>query len=111
MLIRPMSVGDAGAVALLNREMQYHSSDEQVAARFAAISSQAGNALFVAEREGTVIGWAHARIVELLQSEPYVAVVGLAVLRGARQQRVGAGLLAACRAWAQERGHAEVRVP
>jgi predicted N-acetyltransferase YhbS len=111
MLIRPMSVGDAGAVALLNREMQYHSETGDVVARFRSISSQAGNAFFVAESDGTVVGWAHVRVVELLQSEPYAALAGLAVLRDLRRQRIGAGLVAACRAWALERGHGDVRLP
>jgi predicted N-acetyltransferase YhbS len=111
MLIRPMSVGDAGAVASLNREMQYHSEAEQIAARFETISCQAGNALFVAERDGSVVGWAHVRIVELLQMDAYAALVGLAVHRDARRQQVGASLIGACRAWAAQRGHAEVRVP
>jgi N-acetylglutamate synthase-like GNAT family acetyltransferase len=106
-----MSLGDAGAVALLNREMQYHSETEQIVARFRSISSQAGNALFVAERDGAVVGWAHVRIVEMLQTEPYAALVGLAVFRDLRRQSVGTSLIAACRAWARERGHADVRVP
>ena len=106
-----MSVGDAGAVALLNREMQYHSETEQIAARFRSISSQAGNALFVAESDGLVVGWAHVRVVEMLQTEPYAALVGLAVLRDLRRQRIGARLVAACRAWALEQGHADVRLP
>ena len=106
-----MSVGDADAVALLNREMQYHSSAEQIAARFESISAQAGNAILVAERDGVVVGWAHVRIVESLQNEPYAALVGLAVRRESRRQRIGAELIAACRGWAVERGHPDVRLP
>jgi len=111
MLIRPMSVRDAGAVASLNREMQYHSDPGQIAARFESLASQDGNALFVAERDGAVVGWAHVRVVELLQTDPYVALVGLAVRRDLRRQQVGASLIAACRNWAVEHGHGEVRVP
>ena len=91
--------------------MQYHSEVRQIEARFESISSQSGNALFVAERDGTVVGWAHVRVVELLQTEPYVALVGLAVQRDLRRQQVGASLVTACRAWAQKQGHADVRVP
>ena len=105
-----MSVGDASAVALLNREMQYHSDTEQIAARFESIASQAGNALFVAERDGTVLGWAHVRVVELLQTDPYAALVGLAVQQDVRRQRIGSELIAACRTWAQAQGIADVRV-
>ncbi len=111
MLIRPMSVGDAGAVAFLNREMQYHSEPEEIVARFRSITSQPGNALFVAENDGKVVGWAHAREVELLQLGAYVALVGLAVHSDARRERVGAALVQACRAWAQGRGHADLRLP
>ena len=111
MLIRPMSVRDAGAVALLNREMQYHSSEPQIAARFRSLSAQPGNGLFVAETGGEVVGWAHVRLVELLQTDPYAALAGLAVRLDAREQRIGAQLVAACRAWAQDRGHADVRLP
>jgi predicted N-acetyltransferase YhbS len=111
MLIRPMSVGDAVAVASLIREMQYRSDAEQIAARYEAIASQANNAMFVAERNGLVVGWAHVRIVELLQMDPYAALVGIAVQIDMRGQQVGATLIAACRAWAAQRGHHEVRVP
>jgi predicted N-acetyltransferase YhbS len=111
MLIRPMSVGDAGDVASLNREMQYHADASHIAARFEAISSQPGNALFVADAEGEVLGWAHVRIVELLQIAPYAALVGLAVRTDARQQRIGIRLVAACRTWARTRGHEDVRLP
>src|SRR5215831_3303711 len=103
MLIRPMSVEDAVAVASLILEMQYHSEAEQVAARFEAIASQPDNALFVAERDGAVVGWAHVRIVELLQLAPYAALVGIAVQRDLRGKQVGATLIAACRAWALRR--------
>jgi len=106
-----MSVGDAGAVALLNREMQYHSSAARIAARLEAISSQAGNALFVAERDGDVVGWAHVRIVELLHTDPYAAVVGLGVRRDLRRQRIGGQLIAHCRGWARERGLEDVHLP
>ena len=105
-----MSIADAGAVAALNREMQYHADEARVAARFVAISSQPGNALYVADSQGAVLGWAHVRIVELLQLEPYAALVGLAVRADARRQRIGGQLVAACRSWALERGHAGVRL-
>ncbi|HEX6364008.1 MAG TPA: GNAT family N-acetyltransferase [Albitalea sp.] len=111
MLIRAMSRGDAGAIASLNQEMQYHADADQIAARFDVLSRQPGNGLFVAESDGDVVGWAHVHVMELLQTEPYAALVGLAVRLDARQQRIGAQLIDACRAWARERGHGDVRLP
>ena len=80
-----MSIGDADAVAMLNREMQYHADPTRIADRFRSISAQPGNALFVAHVDGDVLGWAHVRIVELLQLAPYAALVGLAVRTDARR--------------------------
>ena len=111
MLIRPMSLGDAGVIASLNQEMQYHADADLIAARFERLSSLPGNGLFVADSGGDVVGWAHVHVIELLHTEPYAALVGLAVRLDARQQRIGAQLIDACRAWARERGHPDVRLP
>jgi GNAT superfamily N-acetyltransferase len=91
--------------------MQYHSDPEQISARFTSIASQPGNALFVAENGGTIVGWAHAREIALLQMDAYVALVGLAVHTERRRDGVGAELIAACRAWARERGYEDLRLP
>jgi predicted N-acetyltransferase YhbS len=111
MLIRPMSEADAAAIALVNRDMRYQASAEQIVQRFQTIAAMPGNALFVAEREGVVLGWAHARVVSLLQSEPYVSLASVMLRQQAKRERVGAALIDACRRWAQDLGYADVLLP
>jgi hypothetical protein len=72
MLIRPMSEADAAAIALVNRDMRYQSTAEQIVRRFQSICGIPGDLFGVAAREGVGLGGGHARVVGLLQSVPYL---------------------------------------
>jgi GNAT superfamily N-acetyltransferase len=105
-----MRVDDLPRVGDLSAELGYPADAPALSARFARLAADPGDALFVAERDGRVVGWIHAHPRWLLESEPYAEIGGLVV--DARAQRSGAGraLVEEVVRWATGQGLARVRV-
>lgn len=110
MLIRAMTTEDIDRVAVLAGELGYPLSAHVLGQRFAALARSDTDEIFVAERDGEVVGWIHLKAFFDLLEEPTVEIRGLVV--DARCRGVGIGQLLVetgeCRA--RERGIARMRV-
>lgn len=105
MRIRPMVPADAGQVAELVTQLGYPSSPSQLARRFAVVAERPDHAVFVAVApDGAVLGVIHARVADLLELDPSVAIESLVVDEGARGRGIGGSLVAEAEQWASARG-------
>ena len=110
MRIRPMTAADIDAVTVLCGQLGYPSTAQEVAARFEGLASRPPNAVFVAEEDDTILGWAHVQEILTLESGPSADLGGLVVDDAARGRGVGRQLVEAAERWAIERGYREMRV-
>lgn len=108
--IRPIDADDAEAAAALSGELGYPVSAVDMRTRLASLLAMPDHGVFVACREGAVLGWIHVAAVQHLQSDPRAEIGGLVVTASARSQRVGARLVAAAEQWARDRGFATIVV-
>ena len=109
--VRPMRAGDAAAVAELSGELGYPATAASLLNRFALIAERVDARVFVAQTsDGPIIGWVHVYGAYLLESDAHAEIGGLVVAEKARGQRVGAALMSAAEAWAEEHGYGSVRV-
>ncbi|MGC4082537.1 MAG: GNAT family N-acetyltransferase [Vicinamibacterales bacterium] len=109
-MIRPVALADADAVAALSGELGYPTSAEAMRARLETLTAMPDHGVFVACRDGAVLGWIHVAAVLHLQSEPRAEIGGLVVTSSARSQRVGARLVAAAEQWARDHGFTTIVV-
>ncbi|OHX12200.1 hypothetical protein BI347_00815 [Chromobacterium sphagni] len=109
-LVRSMLESDIAEVARLCGDLDYPSSEEDVARRYATIRAFPDNEIWVAERESRVVGWAHGHGVHLLEAESCVEIGGIVVDPAFQGLGIGRLLLAACEQWAQERGYPRIRL-
>jgi GNAT superfamily N-acetyltransferase len=108
--IQPMSSSDVAAVATLNAELGYSGSVDGMRSRFAAITGRPAEGLFVAVRDGAVIGWIHVQAQHSLVSDPFAEVTGLVVAKDARRNGLGRALVERAKGWAVEQGYSRLRV-
>jgi len=114
--IRPARADDVAAIAGLHAEdaVGGHGdvwSDETrpaYEAAFARIAASPDIALFVAEKEGAVVGAFQVCAIPGIagRGSTRVKVEGVQVRRDLRSAGIGAAMMAAAEAWAQERGAA-----
>ncbi len=110
MAIRPCRPADAQAVAELATELGYPTDEAQAGARLAWLLDRDDERILIAEDDGIVVGWLHAREVRSLESEPFGEIAGLVVAAPRRGEGFGKALVQAALAWAAERGLATLRV-
>ena len=110
MPIRRCRLADARAVAELATELGYPTDAAQAGSRLARLLERDGDLIFVAEDDGIVVGWLHAREVRALESEPFAEIAGLVVAAARRGEGFGKAMVQAALDWAAERGLATVRV-
>lgn len=109
--IRNASVEDAEALQRLNRdEMGYSYPPEQTAERLERLLTSSADRIYVAEIDGTVVGYIHAQHYELLYADPMKNILGIAVSSWFRRMGIGAALLKKAEEWAAEDGCAGVRL-
>lgn len=110
-VIRPMKVEDAPAVALLATQLGYPSTAEQIRARFLGLDGFPDARVLIAEgSDGTAVGWLHVFGRRLLESDPDAEVGGLIVEEQARGRGIGKALMASAESWARERGYKIVSI-
>ena len=110
-ILRRAVSSDAAALARLTTQLGYPVSDSTIAARFARVTERSDNCLLVAEdANGQLLGWIHAFVIQLLESEYRVEIGGLVVDAQCRRRGVGRQLVSAIEEWAKERGATEISV-
>lgn len=107
--VRWMNADDAPAVAELTTQLGYPSSEAAIRRRFQGLGRE-DDALYVAESDGKVVGWIHARAVYLLEIDPLAEIWGLVVGDRSRGRGVGVALIEAVERWARERGLGMIQV-
>ena len=103
--IRSARQEDIPSLADLCTQLGYPTSPQELVQRLPAISTLPDQLILVAlDSNLTVVGWVHAFIYRVLESEPMVEIGGLVVDQDARGQGAGGGLLAAVEDWAIAQG-------
>ena len=103
--IRRARAQDAARLAELSAQLGYPATDTQIADRLRRLLRAPKHIVFVAEKPGAgVIGWLHASVVHLLESETRAEINGLIVADGHRSAGAGAKLLEAAEQWARKNG-------
>lgn len=102
---------DCAAICQLNQDaLGYPYPMDKTALRLLSVLQNQQVALFVAERDDTVVGYIHAADYECTYVDPLVNILAVAVDRRARRSGVGRALLAQVERWAKARRAAGVRL-
>lgn len=108
--IRPMIDDDIVAVAALCGQLGYPATTGEIRARFDAITARGAGVVLVAETNGSLLGWIHAAVSPVLETNLYAEIAGLVVDESCRSQGVGAALVEAAEEWARTAGCGAMRV-
>jgi GNAT superfamily N-acetyltransferase len=106
--VRPMTTADLEAVRPLLAQLGYDLAPDEVRRRFAAITSAAGHAVFVAETAGRVVGMMHLFARPAFDKPPETVVQAIVVDAAHRGRGVGKILMEAAEDWAAQRGYRSV---
>lgn len=106
---RPASPEDATQLLELLEALGYAATERDLAERLRQIEGQ-GHRVFVAEKEGEVVGCVQALIDIRLAEGRVGEIVSLVVKPPARGSGIGKGLLQTATEWLQARGCAQIRV-
>lgn len=114
--LRPATAADARCLADLATQLGYPASAAEVEQRLKRIGDSQDHFVCVAEldegrsvdRTGAVVGWIHAFVSQLVESDLHVEIGGLVVDRNQRGLGVGKALLERAEAWALSKGIREV---
>jgi GNAT superfamily N-acetyltransferase len=108
--VRLASLRDAAVLAGLATQLGYPSSRRDVEARLSRVLDDPKHRVLVAEARGRILGWAHAYLCCVIQSDPYVELGGLVVDESYRGGGVGGKLVSRVEEWAHENGCRTVSV-
>jgi GNAT superfamily N-acetyltransferase len=104
MTIRTARLDDAAALGRLATQLGYPTTSDQASRRAADVVSRPGNAVFVAEVDGEVVGWVHVVEIVTLESDRSAEIAGLIVDEAHRGVGIGARLVAEVERWARLEG-------
>jgi GNAT superfamily N-acetyltransferase len=109
--VRRAQARDAARIAELSGQLGYPATEAQIEKRLRQLMRASKHIVLVAEKPGAgVIGWIHASVMNLLESETRVEINGLIVADGHRSVGAGAKLLEAAEQWARRHGCERVNV-
>lgn len=108
--VRPARLTDAPAFASLATQLGYPSSTLQVEERMATVLEDPKHLILTAVFGNHVVGWAHAYICCLVESDAYVELGGLVVDESHRGKGAGGKLLERVEDWARQKGYRAVSV-
>ena len=111
LLIRKCKLGDSAALAALNRdEMGYDYPVAAVEEKLKKLLPDMSHLVLLAEKDGEVVGYAHAEEYELLYSGTMVNIMGIAVSSKCRRTGAGKALMAEVERWAGAIGAEGIRL-
>jgi GNAT superfamily N-acetyltransferase len=111
MTIRVLSEGDARAIAELNAQLGYPSTEAQVEKRIPMVAASGNDRVLVAAADdGRAIGWIHLRGFVSLHGDPMAEICGMVVDAKQRNRGIGTHLIAAAEEWARSQGYGSMRV-
>jgi GNAT superfamily N-acetyltransferase len=102
--LRPARLTDAPALANLATQLGYPSSPGQVEERMTTVLDDPKHLILAAVSGGAVVGWAHAYVCCLVESDTFAELGGLVVGESHRGKGVGAKLLEKVEEWARQKG-------
>lgn len=110
MNIRKAKINDASAISkICTDDLGYKCSEEFVSKHLKNIYGKR-EAVYVAEIDGTVVGYIHAEIYSTLYYESMINILGIAVSSDFRRQGIGRALLSRAEDWGKKQGINTVRL-
>jgi len=104
-VVRRARAADVAALTRLAGELGDASEEAQMKRRFARVTSDTQNRVFVAEdSDSNVIGWVQVRCSRELAVEPRGEVTGLIVTSAARGRGAGRQLMEVAELWTKQQG-------
>jgi predicted N-acetyltransferase YhbS len=103
-VIRDARAADAAAIANLTRQLGYDVTEAEAVERLARMLLRDDQRIFVADRDGRVVGWVHAVLAQYIDTDAFVMIGGLVVDRDHRRMGVGQALMNHAEAWAARHG-------
>jgi GNAT superfamily N-acetyltransferase len=97
-------LADAPAFANLATQLGYPSAPRQVEERLSTVVDDPKHLILAAVAGGRVVGWAHAYVCCLVESDTFAELGGLVVDESCRGQGVGGKLLEKVEDWARQKG-------
>lgn len=110
MLLRTPRSSESEPLARLVGELGYGVSPDELGRRLEAVRESVGDLVLVAEQEGWIIGFLHARRVRGVLSGERAEIAALVVAPGARRRGAGRRLVEAAAEWAGRCGVERLRV-
>lgn len=102
--IRLAALEDAAALAGLSTQLGYATSEDDARRRLIQVAGNPENVVFVAAlREGRVVGWLHAYLCHLVESDMYAEIGGLVVDQQHRRSGGGRLLMQHAEQWARSK--------
>lgn len=108
--IREIRAEDYKDIFKLNKELGYLYDIDKVKGRIEYILNSTKDKVFVAQCEGSVIGYIHGSPYELLFSDPMVNILGFVISEGYRGSGIGNKLIQALEEWASKNGFTGIRL-
>ena len=110
LLVRQAQLADASRMAELSGTLGYPVSSQAMDRRLGRVLNLETHCVFVAEKNGEVVGWSHGVEQEMLELDCRCEIWGLVVAEAARGRGVGRRLIEAIEKWARDRGLADMSV-
>ncbi len=108
--IRPATLDDTEGIASLSDQLGYPTPPERMRERLNLLLPRKDQQLFVADRDGQLVGWLHVAKIERVESDAFAEIYGLVIRDTERGQGIGALLVRAAEGWAASNGLPKVRV-
>ena len=102
--IRIATDADAESIARLSGQLGYPSTADEAIQRLRSINQFSEHAVFVAEADGKVAGWAHIFVRPSLTTESSAELASLVVDEHCRSHGIGQALIDAAERWTLEQG-------
>jgi len=107
---RVASTVDAEAIARLSGQLGYSVEDDMLRKRLSALLGSTLDSVYVAETDGSVVGWIHVFASVRLETVAMGEIGGLIVDQEHRGKGVGERLVEEAEGWAQRLGLSRIRV-